>query len=242
MSNQQQPLPITFSRVVDFLANLKTNYFAHDFPPICGYYRNTMRSLITWPFCIFYRLIWTLRKERFLKNFDFQNSSIVPPIIWCGKLQGMQRDSRYLLFNECWWLKLWLSQKTLVRWFNFLVYIKPGGQTEHTETVIDADFRIRLWHYKYPIVKGFLEITTVMFFPFHLGPHGYVTPTPYYYRTETSQCEGLAYHPLCGTPPTANFFANEAACKAKWYDAVILMYLLTVSFNFWMIQSLKNSS
>ena len=32
----------------------------------------------------------------------------------------------------------------------FLVYYKPEGQTEHIDTVIDADFRHRPWPYQYP--------------------------------------------------------------------------------------------
>ena len=35
-----------------------------------------------------------------------------------------------------------------------MVYNNPGGQTEHTNTVIDADFRLRPWRYKYPIVRN----------------------------------------------------------------------------------------
>ena len=40
---------------------------------------------------------------------------------------------------------------------SFLVYNKPGGQTEHTDTVIDADFRLRPWRYKYPTVPSSQE-------------------------------------------------------------------------------------
>ena len=40
-----------------------------------------------------------------------------------------------------------------------MVYCKPGGQTEHVDTVIDADFRLRPWRYQYPTVdrKSHLE-------------------------------------------------------------------------------------
>ena len=31
-------------------------------------------------------------------------------------------------------------------------YNKPGGQTEHTDIVFDADFRLRRRRYKYPTV------------------------------------------------------------------------------------------
>ena len=30
----------------------------------------------------------------------------------------------------------------------FLVYDKPRGQSEHTDTVTDADFRLRPWRYE----------------------------------------------------------------------------------------------
>ena len=43
---------------------------------------------------------------------------------------------------------------------SFMVYNKPGGQTEHIETVIDADFRLRLWRYQYPTV-GFHDTTKI---------------------------------------------------------------------------------
>ena len=34
----------------------------------------------------------------------------------------------------------------------FLVYNKQGGHTEHADTVSDANFSLRPWHYKYPTV------------------------------------------------------------------------------------------
>ena len=35
-----------------------------------------------------------------------------------------------------------------------MVYNKPGSPTEHTDTVIDADFRLRPERYLYPTVRG----------------------------------------------------------------------------------------
>ena len=37
----------------------------------------------------------------------------------------------------------------------FLLYDKQGGQTELGDTVIDADFRLRPWRYKYSTVRRF---------------------------------------------------------------------------------------
>ena len=44
---------------------------------------------------------------------------------------------------------------------SFLVYNKPGGQTEHTDTVIDADFKRRPWRYLYPTVPRPTELVLI---------------------------------------------------------------------------------
>ena len=58
--NSQQPPP-KFSKVVEFWTNLKFDFFAYNFLDINGVDRDSVRSLIKRPFCIFfYRLVWTL--------------------------------------------------------------------------------------------------------------------------------------------------------------------------------------
>ena len=50
-----------------------------------------------------------------------------------------------------------------------MVYNKPGNQTEHTDTVIDADFRLRLWRYQYPTVLFVIYLPVSSFIDFELA-------------------------------------------------------------------------
>ena len=39
----------------------------------------------------------------------------------------------------------------------FLAYNEPVGQIEQSDTVIEANFRLRPWRYKYPTVHGMVS-------------------------------------------------------------------------------------